>query len=164
MKRLALATLVFLGASAAAQVSIDLPKSKFGSGQLIPASVSNQGKEPVSFCVEFGQWSYHNDQIETTPIPFVVQAPVRRQWKHLFRKRWQALLIAPDIGSIRVAVTVDPGKHHEFPFRLEGQAAKLRLLLYYWLGERAGRCSPPANRDREIISREFQILPEPEVQ
>jgi hypothetical protein len=103
MKRLALATLVSLGASAAAQVSIDLPKSEFGSGQLIPASVSNQGKEPISFCVEFGQWSYHNDQIETTPIPFVVQAPVRRQWKHLFRKRWQALLIAPDIGSIRVA-------------------------------------------------------------
>jgi hypothetical protein len=164
MKSFALfASIVVVTSCGAAQVRVDLPKTSFASGELILASVLNQGRSPVSFCVEFGQRSYHNDEMEATPIPFLVQESVKRQFRYLFRKRWQALMIGPDIGSIHQAVTLDPGKRYEFLFRLHGKAPTLGLLLHYWQGEEGKTCSPQPNGGREIVSREFQILPEPEV-
>jgi hypothetical protein len=163
MKRFALfASAIILSTCGAAQLRIDLPRASFDSGELIPAAVRNEGKEPVAFCVEFGQWSYHDDQMETTPIPFAVQALVKRDLKHLFRDRWETLLIGPDIGSMLRAVTIAPGQRYEFPFRLQGKGPRLRLLLYYWQGEQERSCLPRPKGCREIISREFQIVAAPE--
>jgi hypothetical protein len=80
-----------------------LPQAK-----LIPAAVRNEGEEPASFCVHFGQWSYHDDQVETTPIPFEVQAPVKRNLKHLFRKHRMATALCVKTSVLEVA----PDKNH----------------------------------------------------
>src|SRR5262249_53353705 len=97
-------------------------------------------------------------------IPFLVQAPGRRDWKRLFRRQWSTLLIGPDVGSIIQPVTLGPGERYEFPFRLQGtrldygfcfttgQAKKTRAALFN-LVARARRS--PANSRFEVQRREF---------
>ena len=86
----------------------------------------NSSNVPVTYCVEFGQHSPKGDTTETTPIPFYVR---KRNGNH-----WNPLLIGPDIGSSLSVVVLDPGKAHEFPFRLV-DTGSIRLVLEYWLGE-----------------------------
>ena len=67
-------------------------------------------KDSVTYCVEYGQTSMNDGEVEATPSPFLVQ---RKDGS-----RWNTPLIGPDIGSIRRhAVVLDAGESHEFPFR-----------------------------------------------
>ena len=114
-----------LAGSAPAQVQVVLSAKSFKVRETIRAKVMNDGKVPVTYCVEFGQHSPKGDTIESTPIPFYVQ---RRQ-----DGKWSTLLIGPDIGSMQSPVVLEPGKSQEFPFRLT-DAGEMRLVLRYWVG------------------------------
>lgn len=152
--------ILVLAANAAAQVRIDPGGKRFKGEELISASIVNNTDRPITVCLEAGQWSVHNGHFEPTPIPFFVQQPVKRKWKHLFRRRWQTLLIGPDIGRDEVPVTLEPGKSYEFPFRLTGQAShKLCLLLFYWKKQSTTQdCNAPKGMS-SVVSQSFQLEP-----
>ena len=135
------------GSLAFAQVQITLPATSFKSEDNIQARVINDGKTPVSFCVEFGQWSFKADKIETTPTPFYME-------KH--DGRWHVLLNGPDIGSSRQPVTLDGGETKDFPFRLK-YTGEMRLTLDYWIGERDDVCRTNAKGKKIIKSQIFSI-------
>ena len=90
-------TVVFLSLPSlpSRQVSIDVPREQLNSRETIPAIVANRGKDPVTFCVQFGQTSKASPsgESELTPIPFLVQ--------QYSPGKWGTLMIGPDIGSIR---------------------------------------------------------------
>ena len=79
---------VLVGLSSA-QVRIILPARSLRARAAIEARVLNNSNVPVTYCVQFGQYSPKGDSIESTPIPFYVQ---RRNGNH-----WNTLLIGPDI-------------------------------------------------------------------
>ena len=83
------------------------------------------GNSAVTFCVEFGQTSMKDREIESTPSPFLVQRNDNG--------RWGALMIGPDVGSARAAVALEAGASKEFPFRLN-DSGRMRLRLNYWRG------------------------------
>jgi hypothetical protein len=123
-------TVVFLSLPSlpSRQVSIDVPREQLNSRETIPAIVANRGKDPVTFCVQFGQTSMASPsgESELTPIPFLVQ--------QYSSGKWGTLMIGPDIGSIRAPVTLGPGKSISYPFRVAANG-KIRLLLFYWMGD-----------------------------
>jgi hypothetical protein len=117
-----------------------------------PAIVTNRGKDPVTFCVEFGQYSLASpsDQPESTPIPFLVQ--------QYSTGTWSILLIGPDIGSIRAPVMLGPGKSISYPFRVAGNG-KVRLLLFYWTGDQPDfSCENPPKRHSRVESKPFLLV------
>jgi hypothetical protein len=59
--RLRFCLLLLLPLHAVAQVQIALPKSQFASHEQIDVAIENTGQKPVSFCVEFGHWSFKGD-------------------------------------------------------------------------------------------------------
>jgi hypothetical protein len=140
--------LLLVGA-AAAQIEVRVPASSFKQEGRIEARVSNKGALPVSYCVEFGQWSPHAGTIEGTPIPFLVERQSGESWK--------VLVIGPDIGSSRHSVTLDSGASSEFPFRLNN-TGRLRLVLYYWAGERNDVCDESAKGRKTAKSKVFSIV------
>jgi hypothetical protein len=113
---------------AMAQVGIILPKDQFNRHEQIDVAIRNTGQQAVSFCVEFGHWSFKNDSspMETTPTPVYVQAHSERGWS--------TLLIGPDVGSSRHSVVLAAGQTQKYPFRLS-DAGKMRIVLKYWTGE-----------------------------
>jgi hypothetical protein len=117
-------TLIVVNATIA-RVKITFPAQRYKLHQLIRANVANTGNTAVSFCVEFGQTSMKDGEVESTPSPFQVQRNNNG--------RWGTLIIGPDIGSARGAVVLQPGESKEFPFRLN-DSGKLRLRLDYWRG------------------------------
>ena len=128
MARLILATLAFsliVASSVVAQVKITIPAQRFKVQEQIRAKVENMGNSAVTFCVEFGQTSMKDGEVESTPSPFLVQ--------HNENGRWGTLLIGPDVGSARAAVVLEAGESKEFPFRLNG-SGRMRLRLNYWHG------------------------------
>jgi hypothetical protein len=157
MKLFGIIGIVFCGTLSSAQVRVVVPKSNFQSQELIRAQVINATKEPISVCLEAGQWSMERNEIQATPIPFLVQRPARRKWKYLFRKRWSTLLIGPDIGSIRVPLVFAAGESQYFPFRLGDEGPRFRLALYYCRGEKSLVCSPSPKGAKKSISGEFQL-------
>jgi len=84
--------------------------------------------------------------METTPIPFYVQRKSGR--------KWSALLIGPDIGSLRSSVVLEPGQSHEFPFRLNNKG-EMRLVLDYWIGEKDVNCKNPPKGGKKTQSKIF---------
>jgi hypothetical protein len=128
MKLLVLSTLwisLILTTSATAQVKITVPAQQYRVGAKIPAKVENTGKYAVTFCVEFGQTSMKEGEVENTPSPFWVQ-------KNNSGK-WDTLIIGPDVGGMRARIVLQAGESKEFQFRLN-DSGRMRLRLNYWRG------------------------------
>jgi len=134
--------------SAIGQVQVNIPQPRYKQHDSIDVSVTNTSKKAVSFCVEFGHWSFPDvDHLEATPTPVYVQRNNRG--------RWSTLLIGPDIGSIRHSVTVGPGESQHYPFRLSDQG-QMRVIIDYWIGESDHTCENPKGR-RTAKSRVFVV-------
>jgi hypothetical protein len=140
---LRLLTFVVLFTSAlVSQVRVNTGGEEFKSHQQIPVTISNAGRNNVSYCVEFGQWSLKTGSgeagdIESTPIPFYVQ----KQSGY----KWGTLLIGTDVGSRKSAVVLKAGESQQFPFRL-GDHGRMRLVLDYWHGENDSVCKFPKGK------------------
>jgi hypothetical protein len=139
--------LLLLATHLSAQVRIVIPKRHYQQQEQIPAKLENQMSQPITVCVEFGQWSPKGDTIESTPSPFLVERNDSG--------KWSVLLNGPDIGSSRHPVEVDPGKSLEFPFRLNDEGT-MRLRLDYWIGSRPDvMCNGPAKGAKHLRSATF---------
>lgn len=124
--------------SAIGQVQVNIPQPRYKQHDSIDVGVTNTSKKAVSFCVEFGHWSFPDaDHLEATPTPVYVQRNNRGGWS--------TLLIGPDIGSIRHSVTVGPGESQHYPFRLSDQG-QMRVMIDYWIGESDNTCENPKGR------------------
>ena len=136
------------------QVRVTVPSAHFKVHERIVARIENTGKQPVSYCVEFGQSSVKpgsnagETQTESTPTPFYVERRTHRGWS--------VLLIGPDIGSAPSPVVLDPGQSREFPFRLSG-TGQVRLVLDYWTGESTETCQNPKKGKKTVTSSVFVI-------
>jgi len=141
---LALTLVVCSSALAAKRVLVKVAVTPKDGTNSIVARVENQTAQPVTFCVEFGQRSVDGNIVESTPIPFEVQAQSD--------KGWSTLLIGPDVGSARRPVVLDGGKSADFPFRLRHNG-KFRLLLRYWNGAAPDlNCKQPPAGSRQAKS------------
>jgi hypothetical protein len=139
--------LLLLASSLSAQVRIIIPKRHYQPQEQIPAKLENQTSQPITVCVQFGQWSPKGDTIESTPSPFFVERNDNG--------KWSVLPNGPDIGSNSQPVEVDSGKSLEFPFRLNDEGT-MRLRLDYWIGSRPdARCNGPAKGIKHLSSETF---------
>ena len=146
MRRVLAITLVVCSAALAAKraVVVKIAVTPENGTNSIVGRVENQTGQPVTFCVEFGQQSVDGNIVESTPIPFEVQAPSN--------KGWSTLLIGPDVGSARHPVVLEAGKSGDFPFRLR-HSGKFRLLLRYWNGAAPDlNCRQPPAGSRQVKS------------
>lgn len=134
--------------SIAAQVKITIPKRNFQPEEQIEAKLENQSSQPITFCVEFGQWSPKAGTLESTSSPFLVEV------NH--DGRWSVLLSGPDIGSNRQSVKVESGKSLTFTFRLNHQGM-VRLRLDYWIGSTDARCDRTEKGARHLHSATFTV-------
>ena len=141
---------LLLNAVALSQVRIAVSPADLKSHDQIDVQITNDGKKTVSYCVEFGQVSYKGEpvpaegpdhtpipsyvKVESTPIPFYVQKENGG--------KWSTLLIGPDVGSSRHAVTLQAGESQHYPFRLSDRG-RMRLALEYWGGENNDVCKYP---------------------
>ena len=139
--------LLLLVTSLSAQVNVVIPKRHYQPQEQIPAKLENQMSQPITVCVEFGQWSPKGGTIESTPSPFFVERNDSG--------KWSVLLNGPDVGSSRHPVEVDPGKSLEFPFRLNGEGT-MRLRLDYWIGSRPHvKCNGATKGAKHLRSATF---------
>jgi hypothetical protein len=141
--------LVLVASSLSAQVRVFIPQRHYQPQEQIPAKLENQTSQPITVCVEFGQWSPKGDTIESTPSPFFVERNDNG--------KWGVLLNGPDVGSNSQPVEVDSGKSLEFPFRLNGEGT-MRLRLDYWIGSRSDvKCNGPAKDTKHLRSATFTL-------
>ena len=141
--------LLLLATSLSAQVRVVIPKRHYQPQEQIPAKLENQTSQPITVCVQFGQWSPKGDTIEATPSPFLVEQNDNG--------KWSVLLIGPDVGSNSQPVEVDSGKSLEFPFRLNGEGTR-RLRLDYWIGSRPDvKCNGSAKGKKHLRSATFTL-------
>ena len=139
--------LLLLATSLSAQVRVVIPKQRYQPQEQIPAKLENQTYQPITVCVQLGQWSPKGDTIESTPSPFFVERNDNG--------KWGVLLNGPDVGSNSQPVEVDSGKSMEFPFRLNGEGT-MRLRLDYWVGSRPDvKCNGPAKDTKHLRSATF---------
>jgi len=130
-------------------VRVVIPKRHYQPKEQIPAKLENQTSQPITVCVQFGQWSPKGDMIEATPSPFFVEQNDNG--------KWSVLLIGPDVGSNSQPVEVDSGKSLEFPFRLNGEGTR-RLRLDYWIGSRPDvKCNGSAKGKKHLRSATFTL-------
>lgn len=152
MARLVQSTLwfsLFLTTTATAQVKITVPAQEYKAGEKIPAKVQNKGNYVVTFCVEFGQWSMKEGEVESTPSPFWVQ-------KNNIDK-WGTLLIGPDVGSLSDPIVLQAGESKDFPFRLN-EPGRMRLRLNYWRGSVLNlACHEPPKGMKLLTSATFMV-------
>ena len=101
-------TLLLLCGSGFGQLEIRIPQQHYKQHGSIAVVIANKSTQYVSFCVEYGHWSFQDsDRIETTPTPVYVQRKGKRGWG--------TLLIGPDVGSMRHSVSLgagDPSSTH----------------------------------------------------
>jgi len=135
-----------------AQVEISVQKDQFHRHEQINIAIRNTGQQPVSFCVEFGHWSFKDDSspMETTSTPGYVQKYAERGWS--------TLLIGPDVGSSRHSVVLAAGQTQQYPIRLS-DTGKMRIVLDYWIGESEQTCEIPPHR-KTTISKVFFVREE----
>jgi hypothetical protein len=152
MPRLILATLglsLIFGTAALAQVKIAVRPQQYKMHEEIRAKVENMGNSAVTFCVEFGQTSMKEGEVESTPSPFWVQRNDNG--------RWGTLMIGPDVGSAWAAVVLEAGESKEFPFRLN-DSGRMRLRLNYWRGSLPNlNCHVPPKGSKLLTSAVFTI-------
>ncbi len=139
---------LLLVCAAVAQVELSVPTGPFKSEDQIQAKVTNKSRLPVSYCVEFGQGSPHAGTLESTPVPFHVERSNDG--------KWNVLINGPDEGSSRHPITQEAGASNEFPFRLN-DTGQMRLVLYYWAGDRSDVCDESAKGRKTTKSRPFMI-------
>jgi hypothetical protein len=86
MKRIVLTALFLISISspAVAQVQVTLSSKHFGVEDEVHANVVNAGRNQITFCVEFGQWSPKNGELESTPSPLCSAALFRGEVVHPF--------------------------------------------------------------------------------
>lgn len=141
--------LLLLATSLSAQVRVVIPKQHYQTQEQIPAKLENQTSQPITVCVQFGQWSPKGDTIESTPSPFFVERNDNG--------KWGVLLNGPDVGSNAQPVEVDSGKSMEFPFRLNGEGT-MRLRLDYWIGSRPDvKCDGSGKDTKHLRSAPFTL-------
>lgn len=141
--------LLLLATGLSAQVRVVIPKQHYQPQEQIPAKLENQTSQPITVCVQFGQWSPKGDTIESTPSPFFVERKGNG--------KWGVLLNGPDVGSNSQPVEVDSDKSMEFPFRLNGEGT-MRLRLDYWVGSRPEvKCNGPAKDTKHLRSATFTL-------
>ena len=103
----------------------------------------------MTFCVEFGQTSRKDGEVESTPIPFWVES--------YGNGRWGTLMIGPDMGRGEFPVMLEPGKSQEFGFRLNGTGT-MRLRLLYWRGAFPDLdCQKPPKGAKRVTSSTFVL-------
>ena len=142
-------SLLLLTTSVFAQVRILVPKQHYQQQEQISAKLENQTSQPITVCVQFGQWSPKGNTIESTPSPFFVERNDNG--------KWGVLLNGPDVGSNSQPVEVDSGKSMEFPFRLNGEGT-MRLRLDYWIGFKPDmKCSGPSKGTKHLRSATFTL-------
>lgn len=149
MKALLCCVSVLFSVQIFAQVKIALPRHQFNRHEQIDVVLTNTGQQPVSFCVQFGQWSYKSEAepLATTPTPVYVQQHTD--------KGWSVLLTGPDIGNSPHAVILSVGETQQYPFRLS-DTGRMRIVLNYWTGESDGVCANPPHR-KTIRSEVFLV-------
>ena len=141
--------LLLLATSLSAQVRVVIPKLHYQAQEQIPAQLENHTSQPITVCVQFGQWSPKGNTIESTPSPFFVERNDNG--------KWGILLNGPDVGSNSQPVEVDSGKSLEFPFRLNGEGT-LRLRLDYWIGTSPDvKCNGSATGTKHLRSATFTL-------
>lgn len=141
--------LLVLNAIALSQVRVLVPKQHYGQQEQISAKLENRTSQPITVCVQIGQWSPKGDTIENTPSPFLVEQKDNG--------RWGVLLNGPDIGNNSQPVELDSGKSLDFPFRLTGEGT-MRLRLDYWSGSRPGaKCNGPRKNTKHVRSMSFTL-------
>lgn len=141
--------LLLLTTSVFAQVRILVPKQHYQQQERISAKLENQTSQPITVCVQLGQWSPKGDTIESTPSPFFVERNNNGNWG--------VLLNGPDVGSNSQPVEVDSGKSMEFPFRLNGEGT-MRLRLDYWIGSRPDvKCNGSSKETKHLRSSTFTL-------
>ena len=141
--------LLLVATSLSAQVRVVIPKRHYQPQEQIPAKLENQTSQPITVCVQFGQWSPKGDAIESTPSPFSVERNNNGNWG--------VLVNGPDVGGNSQPVEVDSGKSMEFPFRLNGEGT-MRLRLDYWVGSRPdANCYGPAKDTKHLRSATFTL-------
>lgn len=142
-------SLLLLTTSVFAQVRILVPKQHYQQQEQISAKLENQTSQPITVCVQFGQWSPKGNTIESTPSPFFVERNDNG--------KWGVLLNGPHVGSNSQPVEVDSGKSMEFPFRLNGEGT-MRLRLDYWIGFKPDmKCSGPSKGTKHLRSATFTL-------
>ena len=147
-KRVLLA-LLLLATSLTAQVRVVIPKRHYQPQDQIRAKLENQTSQPITVCVQVGQWSPKGDTIESTPSPFFVERNDNG--------KWSVSLNGPDVGSNSQPVEVTSGKSMEFPFTLNGEGT-MRLRLDYWIGSRPDlKCNGPAKDTKHLRSATFTL-------
>jgi hypothetical protein len=134
--------------AAVAQVELSVPAGSFKSEDRIQAKVTNKSGLRISYCVQFGQGSPHAGTLESTPVPFHVER--NKSYK------WNVLINGPDVGSSRRPITQEAGTSNEFPFRLN-DTGQMRLVLYYWPGDRSDVCDESAKGRKTAKSKAFSI-------
>jgi hypothetical protein len=153
MTRIVLSTLILLfisssAAGAQAQITLDEGR-RYEAEEQIKARVENTGTQPITMCVEIGQWSFNKSDVEATPTPFRVEQ--RTDGK------WHALLLAPDLGSYLHAEVLGVGKSVEFPFRLNSPGTT-RLMVNYWLGSKSDLdCRAESKGSKQVVSPIFSV-------
>ena len=152
MRRIALISATVCLASAPnviAQVRVTVPSPQFQAQEQIRARVENLDRQPITYCVEFGQTWTNGTDVESTPSPFAVQQRTNG--------KWSTLLIGPDVGSFDRPVVLEPGKSEDFPIKLNSGGGT-RLQLLYWLGSKVDLiCSRPPKGVKKVTSKQFTI-------
>jgi hypothetical protein len=150
MTRVILATLALsaiLPSTAIAQVKIIVLAQQYNVQEKIHAKIENRGNAAVTFCVEAGQTSSTEGEIESTTSPFWVQRSSNG--------KWGTLMIGPDVGSFRSAVVLGAHESKEFIFLLS-DSGSLRLRLNYWRGSISDLdCHAPPKGVNLVTSRVF---------
>ena len=68
-----------------------VPKRHYQQREQISAKLENQTSQPITVCVQIGQWSPKGGTIESTPSPFLVEQKDN--------DKWGVLLNGPDLGN-----------------------------------------------------------------
>ena len=68
-----LALLAIAATAAGRRPQIRIPAAGFAAQEQIRATIENDTKDSVTYCVEYGQTSMNDDEVEATPSPFLVQ-------------------------------------------------------------------------------------------
>jgi hypothetical protein len=132
-----------------AQARVTVPSPQFQVQEQIRARIENLNRQPITYCVEFGQTWTNGTETEPTPSPFAVQQRANG--------KWSTLLIGPDVGSFDRPVVLEPGKSEEFPIKLNSRGGT-RLQLFYWFGSKPDLiCSAPPKGVRKVTSKPFTI-------
>jgi hypothetical protein len=143
--------IVLVSASAAgAQVRVTLDARHYKGHEQIHARIQNIGTQPITICIEVGQWSVNESgDTEATPSPFWIERNTSG--------KWNTLLIGPDVGSQQDADVLEAGKSDEFPFRLSATGT-MRLRLKYWLGSKPNlNCKAQPRGAKRVASPTFTV-------